>query len=60
MGAATASSGAVGLYHVENLTPEALDHGRKLLAEGYRTYVIDDAEIERVRSTYPTLWPEKV
>jgi hypothetical protein len=58
MGAATASSGAVGLYHVENLTPDAVQHGRKLLLEGYQTYVIDDAEIERVRSNYPDLWPE--
>ncbi len=60
MGAATASNGAVGLYHVENLTPDALEKGRDLLAEGYQTYVIDDAEIERVRSTYPNLWPEDV
>jgi predicted aconitase len=60
MGAATASNGAVGLYHVENLTPDALDKGRDLLAEGYQTYVIDDAEIERVRSSYPNLWPEDV
>jgi hypothetical protein len=60
MGAATASSGAVGLYHVENITPEAVDHGRDLLAEGYQTYVVDDAEIERVRGTYPNLWPEEV
>lgn len=29
MGAAAASNGAVGLYHVENITPEAVDHGRK-------------------------------
>ncbi|MCQ6282861.1 DUF521 domain-containing protein [Bacillus sp. EB600] len=31
MGAATASNGAVGLYHVENVTPEAIEHGRELL-----------------------------
>ena len=58
MGAATASSGAVGLYHVENLTPDAVQHGRKLLAEGYQTYVVDDKEIERIRSSFPNLWPE--
>jgi hypothetical protein len=58
MGAATASSGAVGLYHVENLTPDAKEKGRKLLAEGYQTYVVDDKEIERVRGTYPNLWPK--
>lgn len=60
MGAATASSGAVGLYHVEGITPEAAEKGRALLAEGYQTYVIDDAEIERLRSTFPNMWPEEV
>ena len=28
-GAATASNGAVGLYHIENLTPEAVELGEK-------------------------------
>jgi len=60
MGAATASAGAVGLYHVEDLTPEAIEQGRDLLAEGYQTYVIDDAELERVYATYPNPWPENV
>ena len=32
MGSATASSGAVGLYHVENVTPEAIEQGRDQLA----------------------------
>lgn len=59
MGAATATNGAVGLYHVENITPDAIDQGRKLLAEGYQTYVIDEAEIERVRNNYPNLWTKK-
>ena len=56
MGAATATNGAVGLYHVENITPDAIDQGRDLLVEGYQTYVIDDAEIDRVRKAYPNLW----
>ena len=59
MGAATATNGAVGLYHVENITPYAIDQGRKLLAEGYQTYVIDDAEVELVRKDYPNLWTQK-
>ena len=59
MGAATATNGAVGLYHVENITPDALEQGRHLLAEGYQTYVIDDAEVERVRKDYPNLWTNK-
>ena len=55
-GAATASNGAVGLYHVENLTPEAKEQGRALLAEGSQVYVIDDAELERVYKNYPVIW----
>jgi predicted aconitase len=59
MGAATATNGAVGLYHVENITPDAIEQGRDLLAEGYQTYVIDDAEVDRVRKAYPNLWTQK-
>ena len=59
MGSATASSGAVGLYHVEGVTPDAKEKGRKLLVKGYKTYVIDDAEQERVRATFKNLWPDK-
>ena len=55
-GAATASNGAVGLYHIENLTPEAREQGESLLREGYQTYVIDDAELERVKAAYPVIW----
>ena len=55
-GAATASNGAVGLYHVENLTPEAKELGSGLIAEGAKVYVIDDAELERVKNAYPVMW----
>jgi len=56
MGSATASLGAVGLYHVENVTPEAVEQGRDLLTEEHQTYVIDDAELARVRDGFPNLW----
>ena len=55
-GAATASNGAVGLYHIENLTPEAKEQGRELLLPDARVYVIDDAELERVKNDYPVMW----
>ena len=55
-GAATASNGAVGLYHVENLTPEAKEQGAGLIAEGAKVYVIDDAELEKVKDNYPVMW----
>ena len=55
-GAATASNGAVGLYHIENLTPEAVDFGRDLICENAKEYIIDDAELERVKKNYPVVW----
>lgn len=57
-GAATASNGAVGLYHVDNLTPDAKEHGESLICEGARTYVIDDAELQRVYDSYPVIWKD--
>jgi len=58
-GAATASNGAVGLYHVENLTPEAVEQGQSIVKEGAKVYVIDDAELERVYKNYPVIWKKK-
>ena len=58
-GAATASNGAVGLYHIENLTPEAVEQGESLIADGAQVYVIDDAELERVQANYPVMWKNK-
>ena len=55
-GAATASNGAVGLYHIANLTPEAVELGESLIAEGAKEYIIDDAELERVQRNYPVIW----
>ena len=55
-GAATASNGAVGLYHIEHLTPEAKELGAGLVAPGAQVYVIDDKELERVKQSYPVMW----
>lgn len=58
-GAATASNGAVGLYHVEGITPEAVQRKRELLTEKPNVYVIDDAELKRVYDSYPVIWKNK-
>ena len=55
-GAATASNGAVGLYHIANLTPEAKELGESLITDGAREYIIDDKELERVQKNYPVIW----
>ena len=55
-GAACASNGAVGLYHIAGLTPEAVEMGDTLVTENAQVYVIDDAELERVKASYPVMW----
>ena len=55
-GAATASNGAVGLYHIENLTPEAKEMGESLINKKAQVYVIDDEELQRVKDNYPMMW----
>lgn len=57
-GAATASNGAVGLYHIANLTPEAVEQGENLIKEDANVYVIDDAELDRVKNSYPVIWKD--
>ena len=57
-GAATASNGAVGLYHIDKITPEAVEQGESLLVPDYKEYIIDDAELERVYKSYPVMWKE--
>ena len=55
-GAATASNGAVGLYHIANLTPEAKQLGDSIVVDGAKEYIIDDAELQRVYDSYPVIW----
>ncbi len=55
-GAACASNGAVGLYHIAGLTPEAVEMGEDIIAQNAQVYVIDDAELERVKASYPVMW----
>ncbi len=58
-GAATASNGAVGLYHIDNLTPEAKEDGEDLIQQDAQRYIIDDEELERVYNSYPVIWKNK-
>ena len=59
MGAATASNGAVGLYDVAGITPEAVEQGEDLILPDAQVYVIDDAELQRVYDSYPVIWKNK-
>ena len=58
-GAATASNGAVGLYHIDGLTPEAKEKGESLILPDARVYVIDDDELRSVKENYPVIWKNK-
>lgn len=58
MGAAAASIGAVGLYHVENVTPEALEKGRKLVKPDSRRKVITDSDLDVLFASYPVMWAD--
>jgi len=55
-GAATASNGAVGLYHIDGLTPDALELGEQLIKENAQVYIIDDEELLKVKNSYPVIW----
>lgn len=59
MGAAMASNGAVGLYHVENLTPEAKESGASLIRKDEEVYTITESELLRIRSSYPDIRKNK-
>ena len=58
-GAATASNGAVGLYHIANLTPEAVEQGEALIAEGAKEFVITDEVLQQTYDNYPVMWKNK-
>ena len=59
MGAVCAAIGAVGLYHIENITPEAVEQGISLLIPRYKTSIIDDSFLKNLYSTYPVQWEDK-
>jgi predicted aconitase len=52
MGAAAASSGVM-LFHVENITPEAVEKRQALLIEDHQTYLVDDNELQHFMDTLP-------
>lgn len=55
-GAATASNGSVGLYHIDGLTPEAKELGKKLIKKDAKVFEITDKVLEKVYKSYPILW----
>ena len=58
MGAACAAIGAVGLYHIRGVTPEAVEQDEALLRPDYQTYIIDDHLLEDMFDAYPVTWSD--
>lgn len=58
-GAATASNGAVGLYHIDNLTPEAKESGRSLIKENAKEFIVTDEVLQETYDNYPVVWKDK-
>ncbi len=48
LGAAAAASGAIALYHVEGVTPEARIHGENILKDDYQTITFGEGEKKEV------------
>jgi predicted aconitase len=53
LGAAAARHNVM-LFHVENITPEAVERRQALLAEHHQTYLVDDNELQGVMDGLPT------
>jgi predicted aconitase len=58
MGAACATAGAVALFHVENITPEAIDLGSDLLISDYKSYAINEEVLKGIFESYPVMWDD--
>ncbi len=59
MGAASASNGAVGLFHIEGLTPEAVRSGDKLVLPKAKSFTITEQVLKKTYDSYPVLWKNK-
>ena len=59
LGAACATYSAVDLFHIEHITPEAVEHHRDLLFPEHSTYLISDDELRSQFLSYPLLWTDK-
>jgi predicted aconitase len=61
LGTTCAVAGGIGLFHVENVTPEATRSGRTLLRSNAAYALVDDAAIGSAnRAIHSTLSPEEI
>jgi len=60
MGAASAASGAVGLYHVNGITPEAKEKGKNLLRNNYEKVSISHKDLHQMVESFPQNFDKKI
>lgn len=58
LGAVLSTSGT-SLFHMDHITPEAVESGKKLLAEKPNIYIVDDEELADLELSYPSPWKKK-
>ena len=58
-GASLSAVSDTGLYHIDNITPEAKKFGNKLLKKDYKTVVIDDEAVQKAIKEIPVLWKDE-
>lgn len=56
MGAGCATYSAVGLLHVENITPEAIEQGRDLLLPDHTRFQIDEETMRQLGGAFSDKW----
>ncbi len=59
MGAACATAGNIALFHVENITPEAVELRDDLLVKTPMTKTITELDLEKSLHAYPLLWKNR-
>jgi len=52
------TTGAMGLMHVEGVTPEALDFKKNLLRKNFKEFSISDKMINNYSKGFPVLWKD--
>jgi predicted aconitase len=59
LGAACATYSAIDLFHIEHITPEAVEYRRDLLSPEHSTYTITEDELQNHYLSYPSLWTDE-
>lgn len=59
MGAACATAGDIALFHIDSITPEAIEFKRDLLLKEFKRAEIRAVDLDRLLISYPNRWKKK-